>query len=122
MIVGRLVVGGPTDSLSEASGSMGSGTDFGRSLVGVIKLGIALGNSVRDITVRSCILTIYVVRSGGVGSRCGSGVGHISITEHPWSTSERVQVERGSLAYGVKTELGRSVRPGIRPGELSDHE
>ena len=32
---------------------MGSGTNFGRSLVGVAKLGIALGNSVREMTVRS---------------------------------------------------------------------
>jgi len=61
----------------------GSGTDFGRSLVGVTKLGIALGNSVREITVRSCTVTVYVVRGGGVGSRLGSGVGHRSIIEHP---------------------------------------
>ena len=57
-MVGRLVVGGPMDSSQETSGSvMGSGTDFGRSLVGVIKLGIALGNSVREMTVRSYTLT-----------------------------------------------------------------
>jgi len=62
---------------------VGSGTDFGRSLVGVTKLGIALGNSVREITVRSCTLTVYVVRGGGVGSRLGSGVGHRSTKEHP---------------------------------------
>ena len=47
------------DSSSDASGSvMGNGTDFGRSLVGVTKFGIALGNSVREITVRSCTLTV----------------------------------------------------------------
>ena len=59
VIVGRLVVGGSTDSLSDGSRSLvGSGTDFGRSLVGVIKLGIALGNSVREITVRSWTFTM----------------------------------------------------------------
>lgn len=84
VMVGRLVSDGPMDSWSEMSGSVvGSGTDFGRSLVGVTKLGIALGNSVREITVRSCTLTVYVVRGGGVGSRLGSGVGHKSMTEHP---------------------------------------
>ena len=46
------------DASSDMSGSVvDSGTDFGRSLVGVIKLGIALGNSVREMTVRSYTLT-----------------------------------------------------------------
>ena len=54
VIVGRLAVGGPMDSSSDVSESaMGNGTDFGRALVGVSKLGIAFGNSVREITVRS---------------------------------------------------------------------
>jgi len=83
-MVGRLVVREPVGSSSDVSGSkVGSGTDFGRSLVGVTRLGIAFGNSVREITVRSCTLTVYVVRGGGVGSRLGSGVGHRSTTEHP---------------------------------------
>ena len=84
-MVGRFLVPGPAGSSSDVSWSMaGSGTDFGRSLVGVTKLGIALGNSVREITVRSCTLTVYVTRGGGgVGSRLGSGVGHRSTTEHP---------------------------------------
>jgi len=59
VMVGRLAVDGPMDSSSDVSRSVvGSGTDFGRSLVGVTKFGIALGNSVREITVRSCILTV----------------------------------------------------------------
>jgi hypothetical protein len=46
------------DSSSDTLGSVvGSGNDFGRSFVGVIKLGIALGNSVREMTVRSYTLT-----------------------------------------------------------------
>ena len=48
----------PMGSSWDRSGSVGSGTDFGRSFVGVTKLGIALGNSVREITVRSCTLTV----------------------------------------------------------------
>lgn len=57
-MVGRLVVDGPVGSLSGALGSVvGSGTDFGRSLVGVTRLGIALGNSVREMMVRSYTFT-----------------------------------------------------------------
>jgi len=58
-MAGRLAVDGLMDSSSDVSRSMvgGSGADFGRCLVGVTKLGIALGNSVREITVRSCTLT-----------------------------------------------------------------
>jgi hypothetical protein len=62
VIVGRLVVdvdGSLDSSLDESESEVGSGTDFGRPLlVGVTKLGIALGNSVREITVRSCTLTV----------------------------------------------------------------
>jgi hypothetical protein len=57
-MVGRLVEDGPTDSLTDMLGSaVGSGTDFGRPLVGVAKVGIAFGNSVREMTVRSYTLT-----------------------------------------------------------------
>ena len=57
-MVGCFAVDGPIDSLSDIPGSVsGSGTDFARSFVGVAKLGIALGNSVREMTVRSYTLT-----------------------------------------------------------------
>ena len=57
-MIGRLFVEEPMDSSSDMSGSVvGNGTDFDRALVGVVKEGIALGNSVREMTVRSYTVT-----------------------------------------------------------------